>query len=38
VRLPFDRMVTFYPLEEISKAVEDMEKGIVLKPVLRFLE
>jgi hypothetical protein len=29
-------MITYYPFEEISKAVEDMEKGIVLKPVLRF--
>jgi aryl-alcohol dehydrogenase len=35
-RFPFDRMITYYPFEEISKAVEDMEKGIVLKPVLRF--
>jgi Zn-dependent alcohol dehydrogenase len=31
---PFDQMITFYPFEEISKAVEDMEKGKVLKPAL----
>ena len=35
-RLPFDRMITFYPFEEINKAVEDMEKGLVIKPVLRL--
>jgi aryl-alcohol dehydrogenase len=35
-RFPFDRMITFYPFSEISKAVEDMEEGTVLKPVLRF--
>jgi aryl-alcohol dehydrogenase len=35
-RFPFDRMIKFYPFEEINKAVHDMEKGMVLKPVLRF--
>jgi len=34
-RFPFDRFITFYPFDEISKAVGDMEKGSVLKPVLR---
>ncbi len=34
-RFPFDRMITFYPFDEISKAVGDMEKGKVIKPVLR---
>jgi aryl-alcohol dehydrogenase len=34
-RLPFDRMITFYPFDEINQAVEDMEKGRVIKPVLR---
>ena len=34
-RFPFDRMITFYPFDEISKAVEDMEKKKVIKPVLR---
>jgi aryl-alcohol dehydrogenase len=34
-RFPFDRMITFYPFDEISKAVGDMEKGRVIKPVLR---
>ena len=35
-RFPFDRMITFYPFEEINRAVEDMEKGRVMKPVLRM--
>ena len=35
-RFPFDRLITFYPFDEINKAVEDMEKGRVVKPVLRF--
>jgi aryl-alcohol dehydrogenase len=34
--LPFDRMITFYPFEDINKAVEDMEKGRVIKPVLQM--
>jgi len=35
-RFPFDRLITFYPFEEINKAVEDMEKGRIIKPVLRI--
>jgi aryl-alcohol dehydrogenase len=34
-RFPFDRMITFYPFDQISQAVEDMAKGRVIKPVLR---
>lgn len=34
-RFPFDQMITFYPFDEINKAVKDMEKGIVVKPILR---
>jgi len=34
-RFPFGRLITFYPFDEIKKAVEDMEKGKVVKPVLR---
>ena len=34
-RLPFDRLIKFYPFDEINRAVEDMEKRVVLKPVLR---
>jgi aryl-alcohol dehydrogenase len=35
-RFPFDRLITFYPFEDINQAVEDMEKGRVIKPVLRL--
>lgn len=35
-RFPFDRMITFYPFEEINQAVADMEKGRVIKPILRI--
>jgi aryl-alcohol dehydrogenase len=35
-RFPFDRMIQFYPFEEINRAASDMEKGTVLKPVLKF--
>ena len=35
-RFPFERLIQFYPFEKINQAVEDMEKGHVVKPVLRF--
>jgi aryl-alcohol dehydrogenase len=35
-KFPFDRLITFYPFDDIEKAVEDMEKGRVIKPVLRM--
>jgi len=35
-RFPFDRLITFYPFDEINKAVEVMEKGRIIKPVLRL--
>jgi aryl-alcohol dehydrogenase len=35
-KFPFDRMITYYSFDEINKAVEDMEKGLVIKPVLRM--
>jgi len=34
-RFPFDRLITFYPFDDINQAVEDMEKGRVIKPILR---
>jgi len=33
-RLPLDRFVKTYPLEEINQAVDDLESGRVVKPVL----
>jgi aryl-alcohol dehydrogenase len=35
-RFPFGRLISFYPFEAINQAVEDMEKGRVIKPVLRM--
>jgi len=35
-RFPFDRMISFYPFDEINQAVADMEEGRVVKPVLRL--
>ncbi|HSB65937.1 MAG TPA: NAD(P)-dependent alcohol dehydrogenase [Anaerolineales bacterium] len=35
-RFPFDRLITFYPFDEINRAVKDMELGRVIKPVLRL--
>jgi aryl-alcohol dehydrogenase len=35
-RFPFADMITFYPFDEINRAVQDMEKGRVVKPVLRL--
>jgi aryl-alcohol dehydrogenase len=34
-RFPFDRLVSYYDLEDINQAVADSESGIVLKPILR---
>jgi len=35
-RMPFDKMITYYPFEKINEAVADVEKGNTLKAVLRF--
>jgi aryl-alcohol dehydrogenase len=35
-RLPFDRMLKFYPFEDINQAAEDTERRKTLKAVLRF--
>lgn len=34
-RFPFDRLVTYYDLADIEKAVQDMEQGKVIKPVVK---
>ena len=34
-RFPFDRLLKFYPFNEINQAVHDMENGHVIKPVLQ---
>ena len=35
-KFPLDRMVTFYPLDEINQAAEDSSSGVTIKPVLRM--
>lgn len=35
-RLPFDRMVTFYPFAEIGQAIADSLSGKTIKPILRM--
>ncbi len=35
-RFPFDRLIAFYPFQEINQAVQDMESGRVIKPILRL--
>ncbi len=35
-RFPFDKLVKFYDLEHINQAAEDSEKGITIKPIVRF--
>lgn len=35
-RFPFDKLVKFYSLEQINLAAEDSEKGITIKPIVRF--
>jgi aryl-alcohol dehydrogenase len=35
-RFPFDKLITFYPFDEINHAAKDMEKGRAIKPVLRM--
>lgn len=35
-RFPFDRLIRFYPFDEINQAIADTEAGRVVKPVVRF--
>ena len=35
-KFPFDKMITFYPFDKINQAVDDMEQGRVVKPVLQL--
>ena len=36
-KFPFDRLVKFYPFEEIDKAMHDAETGLTIKPILRMV-
>ncbi|MBN1833273.1 MAG: NAD(P)-dependent alcohol dehydrogenase [Deltaproteobacteria bacterium] len=35
-RLPFDKMIEYYPFDQINQAVEDLQSGKVIKAVLKF--
>lgn len=35
-KFPFDQMITYYPFEEINKAIADMHNGTIIKPVLKM--
>lgn len=35
-RFPFDRLIRFYDLADIDRALGDSRRGEVLKPVLRM--
>lgn len=35
-RFPFDRLVTYYELDQIEQALEDSRTGKVIKPILRM--
>jgi aryl-alcohol dehydrogenase len=35
-RFPFDRLLSFYPFDEINAAIEDSERGTVVKAVVRM--
>ncbi|GAB2902525.1 NAD(P)-dependent alcohol dehydrogenase [Paraburkholderia jirisanensis] len=37
-RFPFDRLVRFYPFEQINQAAEDSANGTTLKAILRIAE
>ncbi len=35
-RFPFDRLVKFYPFEQVNDAIHDAETGICVKPIIRI--
>ena len=35
-RFPFERLLKFYPLEQISQAMDDLDSGATIKPVIRM--
>jgi len=35
-RFPFDKLIKFYTLDQINQAAEDSEKGVTIKPIVRF--
>jgi aryl-alcohol dehydrogenase len=37
-RFPYDRMLTFYDMEDINQAISDSESGTVVKPIVRMAQ
>jgi len=35
-KLPVDKFIKYYKFDEVDKAIEDMEKGVTVKPILKF--
>lgn len=35
-RFPLDKLITFYPFEQLNQAIEDSEKGRVIKAVVKM--
>lgn len=35
-KFPFDRLITFYPFDQVNRAIAEMESGKTIKPVLRM--
>jgi aryl-alcohol dehydrogenase len=35
-RFPFDKLVTFYPFEQINQAIHDSERGVTVKAIVRM--
>ena len=35
-QFPFDRLVKYYPFQDINQAVHDSETGVTIKPILRM--
>ncbi|MBR9865841.1 MAG: NAD(P)-dependent alcohol dehydrogenase [Oceanospirillales bacterium] len=35
-KFPFDKMIRFYPFEQINEAIADSESGVTIKPVVRM--
>lgn len=33
-KFPFDEMLSFYPFEDLDKALSEMKAGKIIKPVL----
>ena len=35
-RFPFEKLITFYSLDQINQAAQDSERGDTIKPIIRL--